>query len=139
MPYTARQVSILQAERTNDPLARGYSGMNNAQFFTSITTVDRPNERSIMSAGEIFETIVGSEFIALSNANKARVDRLLGLGAEIVIGPGNAHQAVQELLATFGGGSATVAALAALRNQLQSRVQEIGLPDPILADVQRTS
>ena len=139
MPYSAKQVSALQAERTNDPLARSYLGMTDAQFLTSITTEDRDNPRTSMSAGELFEQIDSAEFIALNNANKARVDRVLGLGSDIIVGPGNAHQAVQELIATFGGVSATITSLAALRDQLFSRASELGLPNPILADVERTS
>ena len=92
-----------------------------------------------MSSGEIFESIVPSEFAALTSGEQVRVDRVLGLGAEIIIGPGNSPNAVQELVSTFGGGSGTISALAALRDQLQSRASEIGLPNPILADVARTS
>lgn len=139
MPYNAKQVFDLQNERTDDPLTRGYSGFTDAQFFTSITTVDRPDSRTLMSSGEIFESIVPSEFAALTSGEQVRVDRVLGLGAEIIIGPGNSPNAVQELVSTFGGGSGTISALAALRDQLQSRASEIGLPNPILADVARTS
>jgi len=139
MPYNARQVSVLQAERTNDPLSRSYSAMSDVQFQTSIITVDRPNPLTLMSAGDIFEAIVPSEFQGLTNSEQTRVDRILGLGAEIIIGPGNSPNAVQELLNTFGVLSTTVTNLSALRDQQQSRAQEIGLPDPILADVQRTS
>ncbi len=139
MPYTAKQVSILQNERTNDPLARSYSGMSDVQFLTSIETEDRVNARTTLSAGEIFEQIDPAEFVALSNAETVRVDRVLSLGAEIVVGPGNSHQAVQEFIATFGVGSVTMTALESLRDQLFSRVEELGLPLPILADVQRTT
>ena len=139
MPYTAKQVSDLQDERTDDPLTRSYSGMTNAQFLSSITAIDRPDPRTSMSAGEIFESVDAAEFNALTDPLKERVDRVLGLGAEIVVGPGNNHQAVQELITAFGGGSATIASLSALRDQLQSRAREIGLPEPILADVARTT
>lgn len=139
MPYSAKQVGVLQAERTNDPLVRGYSGMTNPQFLTSITTTDRVKARTSVSAGEIFEQIDATEFAALSPSGTIRVDRVLGLGAEVIVGPGNAHQAVQEMIAAFGGGSATMTALAALRDQLFSRAEELGLPPPILADVQRTT
>ena len=77
MPYTAKQVGILQDERTNDPLARSYSGMSDVQFLTSIATEDRINARTTMSAGEIFEQIDLAEFVALSNAETVRVDRVL--------------------------------------------------------------
>ena len=139
MPYTAKQVNDLQNERTNDPLVRGYSGMTDAQFLASVTTVDRVNARTTMSAGEIFEQVDAAEFAALNNTNKARVDRVLGLGAEVIVGPGNNHQAVQEMIAAFGGGSNTLSALAVLRDQLFSRAEELGLPPPILADAQRTT
>ena len=139
MPYSSRQVSVLQAERTDDPLVRGYSGMTDAQFLTSLTAADRINARTTMSAGEIFEQIDPGEFAALNNTQTARVDRVLGLGAQVIVGPGNNHQAVQEMIAAFGGGSATMVALAALRDQLFSRAEEIGLPVPILADIQRTT
>ena len=139
MPYTAKQISDLQDERTNDPLTRSYSGMTNSQFLSSITAIDRLDARTSMSAGEIFESVDSVEFDALTAALKVRVDRVLGLGAEIVVGPGNNHQAVQELITAFGGGSATIASLSALRDQLQTRAKEIGLPDPILADVARTT
>jgi len=139
MYYNERQVLDLQAERTNDPLGRGYAGMTNAQFLASITAKDRDNDRATMSAGEIMEQIDGTEFAALNAASKARVDRVLGLGAEIIIGPGNAHNALQELLAAFGGGSATVIALSTARNVKRSRAEELGLPVPQEPDVGRTS
>jgi len=113
--------------------------MTNLEFWESVTAEDRDNPRIAMSAGEIFEQINATEFTALSASDRTRVDRVLGLGAEVIIGPGNAHQAVQELIATFGGGSNTIAALALLRDQKYSRAEELSLPPPILADVNRTT
>jgi len=135
MPYSAKQVSDLQAERDLPT----YNGQDDATFLAAITaeTVDAP--LTSITAGQLFEAIVPSEFQTLSQAQQARVDRLLGLGAEVIIGPDNSPQAVQELLATFGGGSTTVQTLAALRDQKTSRAAELGLPTPILADVERTS
>ena len=139
MPYSARQVADLQAERTGDPLARGYAVMTDGQFLASLIVENRDNPRTSITAGELFESIDVAEFQALDAGQKTRVDRLLGLGAEIIIGPGNAHQAVSELQATFGGGSNTVGALQVVRDQKFSRVVELGLPVPILADIERTS
>ena len=135
MPYTAKQVAGLQAERD----LPAYDGQDDATFLAGITaeTVDAP--LISITSGQLFEAIVPSEFQALTAAEKVRVDRLLGLGAEIIIGPDNSPQAVQELLATFGGPSVTVQTLAALRDEKISRAQELGLPDPILADVARTT
>ena len=139
MPYTAKQSSELQSERTNDPLARGYSGMTDAQFLASVTAENRIIARKLLNAGEIFEQIDAAEFTALTAASKARVDRVLGLGAQIIVGPGNNHQAVQELIAAFGGASTTLANLSTLRDELYSRAVELGLPTPNLGDVQRTT
>lgn len=113
-------------EITLDPLGRGYSGMTDEQLSIDLNTVYRTRERTLMSAGEIMEAIDGLEFAALSAANKKRVDRVLGLGAEIIIGPGNNHNAVQELL-VFGGGSTTVANLVALRNVAITRANELNV------------
>jgi len=117
----------LRDEVINDPLGRSYAAMTAKQVADDGHTKYRTDERTVMSAGEIWEHIVDSEFIALSDANKARVDRVLGLGAEIIIGPGNNHNAVQELIATFGGGSTTITNLAAARAIAISRWQELGL------------
>ncbi len=117
---------ILEDELANDPLIRGYAGMTDQQLVDSLNAPDRTRDREAMSSGEIMESIDGVEFIALSNAKQARVDRVLGLGAEIIVGPGNTHNAVQELLDAFGGGSLTIASLVALRTVAISRAEEIG-------------
>jgi len=135
MPYTAKQVSDLQSERD----LPAYDGMDDATFLAAMLVEDKDNPRTTMSAGEFFEAIVPAEFQALTAAEKVRVDRMLSLGADIIIGPDNSPQAVQELLATFGGGSVTVTTLAAMRDTKQSRAQELGLPAPKLGDVQRTT
>ena len=44
MPYSASQVAALQAERTNDPHTRGYSGMDDATFHTSVNLADIAEE-----------------------------------------------------------------------------------------------
>ena len=137
--YTNIHVTTLQAEITNDPLSRGYSGMTDQQKVDSLNTEDRVDTRVLVSSGEIMETINGAEFAALNNAETARVDRVLGLGAEVIVGPGNAHNAVQELLATFGGGSATVAALVALRDTQISRAKELGIPPANISAIGRLS
>lgn len=126
---TPRQKSILQAELTSDPLGRGYDGMTDQEKVDSLKTTDRTRPRTVMSAGEVMEHIDSAEFTTLDAAATTRVDRILGLGAEIIIGPGNSHNAVQELIAAFGGGSATIAALAAARDVPISRLDELGIPE----------
>ena len=120
-------MTTLRDEVTTDPLGRGYAGMTDQQLVDDLNAPVRTRERTTMSAGEIMEHIDTAEFAALTNANKARVDRVLGLGADVIIGPRHAHSAVQEFLATFGGGSATLTALTASRDEVISRATEIGV------------
>jgi len=122
-------------EITLDPLGRGYSGMTNEQVAVDLNTAYRTRERITMSAGEIMEAIDGTEFAALSTADRVRVDRVLGLGAEVIIGPGNNHNAVQELL-VFGGGSVTVANLVALRDVAITRAAELSIRRPKVGHVE---
>ena len=127
--YSTKQVMELGEEKTADPLSRGYAGMTDQQFADSINDENITVERTTMSAGEIMEQIDGTEFSALTPALTTRVDRVLGLGAEIFVGPGNNHNAVQELLAAFGVSSATITSLAALRDLSKtSRRSQKGWP-----------
>jgi len=120
-------MDTLRDELTNDPLTRGYAAMTDRQVVDDLNALSRVRERTTMSAGEIMEAIDGAEFAALSDADTARVDRVLGLGAEVIIGPGNAHNAVQEMTGAFGVGSATITALAARRDVTVSRGDELGI------------
>lgn len=117
---------ILMNELTNDPLGRGYAGMTHQQVADSLNAVNRDRWVQLSSA-DIFEAIVIADFTALSTANKARVDRILGLGDNIRTGPGS--QARTELVAVFGAGSTTIANLAAVANRRVSRASEIGWAD----------
>jgi hypothetical protein len=112
----------LRDEIINDPLGRGYSGMTDDQIVASLNTVDRPRQRDSVPTPEIFEAIVASEYDSLSAAAKARVNILLGLPH---VDP-NGDNTVATLMA-FPAGSATRAALMALREQNISRAQELGL------------
>jgi hypothetical protein len=117
-------IPALKAEIDADPLTRGYAGMSDSALATSLNTANRDNWISL-SSSQIFETIDIPEFQALNAANKARIDRLLGLGDGIQTAPGS--QARSELVTVFGGGSVTIAALAALANKPRSRARELGL------------
>lgn len=114
----------LKAEITNDPLGRGYAGMTDAQVAADLNTVNRDNWVPL-SSSQIFESIDAAEFVALTPAQQARVDRILGLGSGIQTTPGS--QARSELIAVFGGGSTTITTLASIANQQISRAQELGL------------
>lgn len=122
MPYAHQQVVALKDERTNDPLAIGYAGMSDAQFLASVTAVNRSRNRTSMTRQEIYENIAGSALAALSAVQLAQ----LNLAMSDEVNPfGNAQQVFVNI---FGGGSATVTALAAARVEAITRAQELGLP-----------
>lgn len=113
----------LKAELTNDPLARGYSGMGDEAAANSLNTVNRTINRRTVPTYEIFEAIVATEYDALTTAVKARVNLLLGLSDVLV----NGANAQATLLGAFVAGSATRANLIALAKEPCSRGVELGL------------
>lgn len=120
-------MSKLADEVQNDPLTLGYSGMTDQELVDSLNGLTRTSEHTTMTAGQVMESIDGPEFTALTDADKARVDRVLSLGAEVIIGPGNSHNAVTELVGAFGAGSTTISNLASKRTIATSRATELGL------------
>lgn len=121
-------LEILTAELVNDPLARGYAGMADAQVAESMNLIDRPAlpvER--MTGTEVFELITPADYTAIE-ADPVKLDRLrvlLSLG-EINVAEGSQGRAL--LLWLFPAGSDTRAALAAFTTRLQARWEELGLP-----------
>lgn len=88
------------------------TGASDADVATWLNATVPMVSRDTVSAADIFEQIDPAEFTALSAAQQARVDRILGLGSGISTVPGS--QARAELVAVFGGGSTTITNLAAL-------------------------
>lgn len=123
----ANVIDTIKNEIDTDPIVRGYAGMTDLQVLADGSALTRTRDRTTMTAGEMWENMDRTEFIALSDPNKARVDRVLGLGAEVIVGPGNNHNAVQELVDTFGAGSTTITNLATARAESISRWTELGL------------
>jgi len=118
-------MAILHSELTNDPLARGYAGMTDAQAAASLNTANRATTRTIIPAWEIIGATVPSEWTALSAAEKQRYQTITGAG-EVDASNQNVRNA---FLAMFAGGTATRTALAALQNGPNvSRATELGLP-----------
>lgn len=135
MAYSARQVSILQDERTNDPLGRSYSGMDDPTFLGSITTVDRTRNRSTMSASEVYNSVDQTEWAALSATEQQEIWDILHMGSDL----DPFGREASRFTAIFPGAGATLTALAAARVENITRAEEIGLPNPNLGDVGRTS
>lgn len=114
-------LQLLADEITNDPLTRGYSGMTDAQVAVSLNEVNRTVPLASLPASEVANAIDITEFDALSAADEAKIWNVLSLGQLNPFG-------IEATIFTnvFGGGSATITALAAARQQAASRGVEIG-------------
>ncbi len=113
---------MLKQELQTDPLGSGYAAMADQQVVDSLEVVDRPS-KAMWPATKVLNAIVKTEFIALSNVNKQLVWDILHIGD---INPYGIEASL--FLDAFGGSSATITALVALRNAERiSRGQELGL------------
>jgi hypothetical protein len=120
MDYT-----ILKAELTADPLARGYASMTDTQAATSLNTANITRKRKIIPAWEVIEATVVAEWTALSAAEKQRYQTLTGAGDVNVQGV-NTRAAFG---AMFAAGTQTRTNLLALENDTPwSRREQLGLP-----------
>lgn len=115
----------LKNEVTNDPLARGYASMTDAQVAADLNTAYRTRERTSLSGSEIFNSIVPAEFAALADSQKQFVRDVFSLGDSVNVSTGTNARAV--LLDAFGAGSTTRTNLAALVLESISRAQELEL------------
>ena len=127
---TPSERTILAAELTNDPLSRGYAGMSNAQVVVSLRTENRSRIRARMDASEVFQAIDIAEFNAKTEAQQRNVLAVLGFGS---VNPQGKEAAL--FTSIFGGGSATITALAAARLENVSRAVELAIPNVYEIDV----
>jgi hypothetical protein len=131
MALTTAERAILAAELTNDPLARGYIGMSNAQVVDSLrNTIDRPVVRKTMDATEVFQAINTDEFLALTDAQQRNVMAMLGFGR---VNPAGKEATL--FIRYFGAGSATITALQSARTVLVSRAYELNIHNVYEVDV----
>ena len=127
MALTKAQLTILKGEINIDPLGRGYSAMDMQAQSDDLNLAIRDNWVDLFP-GDLFEAIDATEFAALSPAATVRVDRILALGSiESGIKTNPTSKSRAELISVFGGGSATITALAASANQQIGRSAELGL------------
>jgi hypothetical protein len=107
--------------------------MTDAQFQSSITTSDRTRNRTTLTGGEVKKEIDTTEFNALTAGNKQII---LALVARDDLDPfGLDADIVQDV---FGAGT-TLSNLQAARVESITRAEELGLPNPTLGDVARTT
>ncbi len=110
----------LKTEITDDPLARGYSGMSDEELADSLNTADRPRNRTSMSRSEILQAVVPAAYNALTGDDLVAFWGLLSVEN---INPFGVEAEVMKQI--FGTSSATVIALASARIETISRAQEL--------------
>jgi len=113
---------ILENEIVNDPLARGYSGMTDAELLTSLNAVNRTFNITDLSPEAVNDGIDQTEWEVLTDANRTRINQLLASLPTINL----FGRPLSEFQEVFGGGSTTASTLSALRTKLISRSEEIG-------------
>ena len=115
-------LQLLAIELSDDPLARGYAGMTDAQVVTSINTADRSVPRTMMTASEVANAIDPTEFNALLPTDEQKIWNVLSLGE---LNPYGIEATI--FTSVFGVGSDTITALAAARSTLISRADELSI------------
>ena len=115
-------IVALKTELLDDPLARGYAGMNNVEAATSLNTVNRTRNKTSMTGSEVINNVDATEWGALTDIQQSKVWDIIHLGT---LNPFGVEATL--LIAVFGGGSDTIAALAAARVDAVSRGEELGL------------
>jgi len=116
-------IDVLKTELIDDPLSRGYSGMNDLEAATDLNTVYRTDSRDYVRGWEIFNITDDTEYTALTDAKKASWDALCGV-EQIDTTSGVAKAREIEL---FGPGTTTRDNLVSLKNPAASRAVELGI------------
>lgn len=114
---------ILSNEITNDPLSRNYAAMNDIEVAASLNTENRTVNKTTMSGDEVFQATDSAEWGLLLEPAKSQWLAFCGRDSIDPYGAAN----VAFVQTVFGGGSATVTNLQALRVQTVSRAAELGL------------
>lgn len=119
-------IAGLKTELTNDPLARGYASMGDADAAISLNTANRPGSAINLTGDDLMnKVIVWSEVEALTAAKRDTLAILLKAGnLDLTSG----SKAVNYLASLFGVGTATRANFLALQPPQISRAMELGMP-----------
>jgi len=115
-------IDIIKEEITNDPLSRGYSGMNDEEVAIDMNTVYREEDVATVEGQDIFEAVVPSEYNALTDKQVNLLHAIIGMGSIRV----NGSNTKTALLAMFGAGTTTRGNLASLQKRDVSRGVELG-------------
>lgn len=116
------QIDIIKAEITDDPLARGYSGMTAAEVAVDMNLVNRSRNRTSMTSSEVLNAVNASDWAGLTDAKKQQMWDVLSIGT---INPFGVEATL--LIGIFGSGSETIQTLTGLRKEAISRGAELGI------------
>jgi hypothetical protein len=115
-------IEIIATELAGDPLARGYSGMDDAAVADSLNnTKDRQVSSGAVRRQDVLSAIIGDDYDRLTDAHKNRFWSVVS--SEEIAADG---LEIRELVAMFGAG-ATTTALSALATETISRGRELGV------------
>jgi hypothetical protein len=123
---------ILNAELTSDPLARGYSGMNDAEVLADLKTEYRERNVERMTASEVLNAVDKVEYDALTDTEKDTFWRLMHMGD---LNPWGVEADI--MVDIFTGGSTTISTLNAARVVSISRAEELGISSVREGDIVR--
>jgi hypothetical protein len=116
-------IAKLKAELTDDPLARGYSGMTDQQVLDSLNEENRTVNRTSMTGSEVLNAVDQSEWNSRTDVQQQTVWNIVHLGDVNPFG----IEAILITSAFSGAGGVTIAALASDRVNTVSRATELGI------------
>ncbi len=123
MSLTSGQRANLRTEVQDDPLGRGYSGMTSADMLLDLQTINRTRNKTGLNPSEVYQNIDQTEWAALNTFQQEEVWNILHLGDPL----DPFGREATRFVAIFGGTSATIIALQALRVDNISRLNQIGI------------
>ena len=123
MSLTQGQRANLKTEVTTDPLARGYSGMASSFLLENLQAINRTRNKVSLNPSEVYQNIDQGDWAALTASQQDEVWNTLHLGDPL----DPFGREATRFIAIFGGGSATITALQALRVDNISRLEQIGI------------
>ena len=114
--------NILKIELTDDPLGRGYSGMPDIDAANDLNTAYRSQNKSSLSGNSLFTATDFTEFAGLTEERRSLWVSWCGTDRD----PFDTEN-IAFVNWIFGGASATLTALAAIRTENISRASELGI------------
>lgn len=125
------RITIIKDELDNDPEGIGYAGMADADVVVALNAINRTRNKASITGAEAFYLTDSGEYAGLTADRK---NEWLSLCAILEHDPFGVSADIA--LAIFGGGSATITALANYRVEPISRGQELGVGEVVLGDVE---